>query len=136
MGSASSGLAGVVIYVKDLARAAEFYSAVLGVDAVDRHDEFVVLSASATELSLVAMPPQIADTVVITEPPALREESPVKPSFLVRRLAEAAAAAITHGGGAKPLDAAWEFRGLRHLDGFDPEGNVIQLVERIDARDA
>jgi predicted enzyme related to lactoylglutathione lyase len=61
----------------------------------------------------------------------LREESAIKPAFFVASLAEVVTLATAHGGSIRPLSTAWEFRGLRRLDGFDPEGNVVQLVEPI-----
>jgi catechol 2,3-dioxygenase-like lactoylglutathione lyase family enzyme len=128
-----AALAGTVIYVKDVSRAVDFYSAVLGVDVVERGDRFAVLSLGSAELNLVAMPTDVVESIVLTEPPAIREETAVKPSFLVPSLAGAAAAAHARGGGADPLARAWAFRGHRHLDGFDPEGNVIQFVERLDS---
>ena len=37
---------------------------------------------------------------------------------------------IAAGGQLDPTDSAWEFRGYRHVDCLDPEGNVVQLRER------
>jgi catechol 2,3-dioxygenase-like lactoylglutathione lyase family enzyme len=58
----SPELAGAVLYVADVDRAARFYAAVLGTDVVDRGDRFAVLTLGAAELSLVAMPPEVAET--------------------------------------------------------------------------
>jgi hypothetical protein len=37
------------------------------------------------------------------------------------------AAATATGGGLDPLESAWSWRGMLHLNGFDPEGNVVQF---------
>jgi catechol-2,3-dioxygenase len=34
------------------------------------------------------------------------------------------------GGYLKPLEGAWHFRGCVVLDGWDPEGNVVQFKQR------
>lgn len=124
-------LAGVAIYVVDLDRSVAFYREALGLAVVEEDDDFIVLSRGANELNLVAVPPDVASSIQITTPPEVREETPIKPSFLVDSIDAAAAAAVAAGGGAKPVGEAWEFRGKRHLDGFDPEGNVVQFVERL-----
>jgi len=130
--SVTGDLSGVVFYAGDVDRLARFYAAVLGLAVVDRADGYAVLNGGGGDVSIVAVPPAVAATLRLQEPPEIREETPVKPSFRVPSLAAAAAAALEHGGGTKPLDTAWDFRGLRHLDGFDPEGNVVQLVEPLD----
>jgi len=120
---------GVAIYSADVQRLTEFYAGVLGLEVVERDDGYVVLSGGAGEVSIVAVPAPIADTIVVARPPELREEAPIKPVFAVASLATAAADAAALGGGTKPMAAAWEFRGMKRLDGFDPEGNVLQLAE-------
>jgi hypothetical protein len=37
-----------------------------------------------------------------------------------------------NGGRLKPPEAQWRFRGTTVLDGWDPEGNVVQLRQRDD----
>jgi hypothetical protein len=34
-------------------------------------------------------------------------------------------------GQLDPAGQAWDFRGRRHLDGLDPEGNVVQLRQAL-----
>ena len=71
----------------------------------------------------------IAARIELSSPPVVREDTPQKFSFLVASLAEAAQTAAAVGGSFPPPDAAWSWRGMRHLDGHDPEGNVVQLRE-------
>jgi catechol 2,3-dioxygenase-like lactoylglutathione lyase family enzyme len=127
--SPSGELRGVVLYAGDIERMAEFYARVLGLSVVERTDSYVVLSGGRSDVSIVAVP----DAVASGEPvySDVRERTPIKPSFRVASLASVVTAARMHGGGTKPLSTAWEFRGLRHLDGFDPEGNVVQFVEPV-----
>ncbi|MFL6182479.1 MAG: hypothetical protein ACJ73J_09225 [Actinomycetes bacterium] len=138
MGIEPGALAGVVLYAKDVERVATFYAAVLRLEVIERDANFVVLSQSEDgntgTVSVVGVPPEIAEAIVLQDPPIVREETPIKPSFLVQSLADAVTVAHASGGGTKRLDAAWEFRGLRHLDGFDPEGNAVQFVERLEAK--
>ena len=124
-------LVGIAVYVTELDRTISFYREVLGLELVERTADYAVLSRGASELSLVVVPPEVASSILVTKPPQVREETPIKPCFLVDSVERAAAAAFVAGGGAKPVESAWDFRGLRHLDGFDPEGNVVQFVERL-----
>jgi hypothetical protein len=39
------------------------------------------------------------------------------------------AAAKATGGHLKPLKQAWRFRGFVVLDGWDPEGNIVQFKQ-------
>ena len=117
----------VVVYAKDIAKVAEFYRQTLNAVSVEETSGFIVLARNALELSVVRIPHEIAETIIIASPPVLREETPVKCSFLVPDFDAVRAAAIATGGGLGPLESAWSWRGLLHLDGFDPEGNVVQF---------
>jgi predicted enzyme related to lactoylglutathione lyase len=130
--SISGALVGVVVYAQDVDRVADFYAEVAQLDVVERSDGFVVLSDGGCEVSVVAAPPGLAMTIEMQEPPDVREETPVKPCFRVSSLAEVVAKATDRGGGTRDIASAWDFRGLRHLDGFDPEGNVVQFVVPVD----
>ena len=123
--------AAVIVYVKDLARMRAFYERCFELSAVAAgDDEFCILASDDWELSLVAMPEAVAATVVIGDPPARRERSPIKLSFDVASIEGLRAVITSAGGCVDPIESAWEFRGSRHLDCVDPEGNVVQLRER------
>lgn len=120
----------IVLYVKSLPVMARFYESVLGLVRLDSGQGFSLFSGGAFELSLVEMPPPWADTVAIAKPPVPREETPIKFSLLVDDL-EALRAGFEQAGAAlKPASQAWCWRQQLHLDGIDPEGNVIQLRQR------
>ena len=56
-----------------------------------------------------------------------REGTPIKLSFDVPSIAAAQARIADLGGQVDDLE--WEFRGYRHRDLMDPEGNVNQVRE-------
>lgn len=119
-----------VIYAQDIARVAEFYARTLSRPIVDRGAGFVLVGDATLEVAIVQMPDTLIAANPLATPPRLREDTPVKPSFLVTDLEAAAASAVAAGGGTKPLGAAWSWRGQLHLDGYDPEGNPVQLRAR------
>jgi predicted enzyme related to lactoylglutathione lyase len=121
--------AGAVLYVKDLTRLSRFYEAVAGITMVDSQPEFVVLEARGFQLVIVKMPQHIADSIEISDPPARREDTPIKLIFLVPSIAQARASAQSLGGELNPPEREWLFKGARVCDGHDPEGNIFQLRE-------
>lgn len=123
--------AGAVIYVKDLARMCAFYEGAFAFERREAATGFCVLASRDWELSLVAMPPALAAEVIVTEPPTRRERTPIKLVFEVPRLEPALERVRAAAGHVEAGAAAREFRGARHLDCLDPEGNVVQLRERL-----
>lgn len=114
-----------VIYVKDLATMQAFYERVAKLPLVEATDEYVEMA----ELVLVAMPPEIADTFEVADPPVRREDAAVKLVFDVPVLAAARVRAFQLGGVVDPPDNEWEFGEFKVCDGHDPEGNPFQLRE-------
>ena len=122
-----SGLIGAVLYAKDWHRLVEFYSALTGLQVRTMQEGFAVLGGESSQLSIVRIPKQIADTINIAMPPARREDTPIKLAFGVVDIAVARTIATRHGGAVNPIEREWEFEGARVCDGHDPEGNVFQL---------
>lgn len=122
-----SARAGVLIYANDLPRLARFYCDVLGLRPTHVDADHHVLESAEVEIVLHAVPAVIADSIAITVPPVLREETAIKPFFTVPSLA-AAREAAQHLGGAV-YEEEWESRGFRIRNAHDPEGNVLQLRE-------
>ncbi len=110
-----------VVYAVDLAGVAEFYAAALGLERTEEADEFVALTRG--QLELVVVQAQGVDS----DGEHVRAETPIKLSFLVDDLEATRDRVLAAGGSLAPLEAAWNWAGARHLDGVDPEGNVIQL---------
>lgn len=120
----------VVIYAQDITRVAEFYKRTLSRPVVDQDAQFVVVGNTAVEVAIVQMPEALVAANPLATPPRVREETPLKPSFLVDDLDRVIAVAAATGGGTKSISAAWRWRGQLHLDGHDPEGNPVQFRAR------
>jgi predicted enzyme related to lactoylglutathione lyase len=121
--------AGAIVYAKDIHQLARFYAAVADMEVMHEVDDHVVLESETCELVIVALPAAIASRIVIATPPEKRESTAFKLVFPVPSLAAARAAAKLNGGEIYAPGKEWSFQGLRACDGFDPEGNVIQLRE-------
>ena len=121
--------AGAIVYAKDIQRLARFYAEVADLEVMHEVDDHIVLESETHELVIVAIPAATAARIVITSPPARRENTAFKLSFAVASLAEAREAAKAAGGELNAPDKEWDFQGLRVCDGCDPEGNMIQLRE-------
>lgn len=119
------------VYAKDARRLAGFYAELLELVAVEEGASFVVLAAAGIELAIVQAPPELADSIDLVDPPVLREDTPIKLSFLVEDLEGSRPIVERLGGGLAASDAAWSWRGHLHLDGWDPEGNVVQLRQAL-----
>jgi predicted enzyme related to lactoylglutathione lyase len=125
-------VAAAVLYVKDLSRMCAFYESCFFLLAVQPiQDDVNVLISDDWELSLVAVPETIAERIVIATPPERRSDTPIKLAFEVKSLEDLRPTVIAAGGQIDPPQSAWEFRGDRHLDCIDPEGNVVQLREKV-----
>ena len=124
---------GAIVYACDLERIAAFYAAVADLQLVSRESDHAVLERDGYRITVVAIPDDIARTIVIADPPARREDAALKLSFPVAAVADARAVAKEHGGVVDPPEREWQCRGERVCDGHDPEGNVIEVCERTEA---
>ena len=121
--------AGALIYAKDLPRLSAFYQELLGMTVRHADADYHVLATPDTQLIVHAIAPAIAATFAITTPPALREDAAIKLFFTVPSLAAARARARAIGGDV--FDEEWEGPGFRVRNAHDPEGNILQLRERV-----
>ena len=116
------------IYVKHLEAMVAFYEACFGFRVVDRGPgEYHVLQSRAWSLSIVQVPEEVAVSFEISIPPVRRASTPIKLTFDVSSI-DAVRSTIAELGG-RVDGTPWEFRGFRHCDCTDPEGNVAQLRE-------
>jgi predicted enzyme related to lactoylglutathione lyase len=118
-----------VLFAKDLPRVAKFYEELLGLSVVVADREKIVLESAELLLVVHAVPPEVAASVSIASPPELRTNVPMKLFFPVASLAKARAKASSLGGALYPSHKEWGARGFRACDGYDPEGNIVQLRE-------
>jgi predicted enzyme related to lactoylglutathione lyase len=119
--------AGLFVYAKDLPRLAGFYEALLAMRRVVATGDLVVLDSPDIQLTLHAIPPAIAATIAIADPPRPRDDAALKFFFTVPSLAAAANAAPALGGTV--LVEEWRGPGFRVRNAVDPEGNIFQLRE-------
>ena len=118
---------GLVVFAKNKKRVSAFYRQTLGLLAVEEKPSHDLLQGPGIEIVIHTIPRKIAADIQITRPPQVREETPLKPTFVVHDLDTVRAAAQATGGWLKPLEQAWQIRGATVLDGHDPEGNVVQF---------
>jgi hypothetical protein len=97
--------------------------------AAEEESSHDLLRGPGIELVVHAIPRRQSSEITITRPPRVREETPFKPAFLVPDLEAVRTAAKATGGFLKPSEAAWHIRGATVLDGWDPEGNVVQFKQ-------
>ena len=120
---------GVVIFAIDKKRVSAFYRRTLDLVALEEAASHDVLRGHGLEVVVHAIPAKIAAGIQIDQPPRVREDMPIKPTFVVASLDAVGVAAQATGGFLKPLAGAWHFRGATVLDGHDPEGNVVQFKQ-------
>jgi predicted enzyme related to lactoylglutathione lyase len=120
----------LVVFAKNKARVSAFYQATLGLTATESESSHDLLQGPGVEVVVHAIPRRYSAGITISKPPAVREDTPFKPAFIVKSLQAVRAAAAATGGGIKPAEGAWHFRGMTVLDGHDPEGNVVQFKQR------
>jgi predicted enzyme related to lactoylglutathione lyase len=120
----------LVVFAKNKKRMSAFYAQTLALAVEDSAASHDVLRGHGCEVVVHAIPRKYAVDIRIARPPALREETPFKPVFVVESLDAVRAAAKKTGGGLKPIEATWQFRGCLVLDGWDPEGNIVQFKQK------
>lgn len=120
---------GLVVFAKHKKRVSAFYQQTLGltVEATDSsHD---LLRGQGYEVVVHTIPRKLAAGIAIEDPPRPRADTPFKPTFVVSSLADVRRAVEATGGYLKPDAGAWHFRGHTVLDGWDPEGNIVQFKQ-------
>lgn len=120
---------GLVVFAQDKQRVSAFYQQTLGLAVDESETSHDLLRGHGHEVVVHSIPPKIAAGIVIADPPKPRSDTPFKPTFVVDSLDVARSAAEATGGHLKPASAAWHFRGHTVLDGWDPEGNIVQFKQ-------
>jgi predicted enzyme related to lactoylglutathione lyase len=108
-----------------------FYERCLGLRVRDAAGDYAVLESDMWRVSLVVVPPSVAATIQLSMPPRRREQTPIKLAFRVPKIDDLRSPAAALGGQVDPPSTEWDFLGFRRCDATDPEGNVIQLLERL-----
>ena len=129
--TSQSGQAGLVVFAKSVKKLSAFYVRTLGLEVLESAASHQLLRGNGYEVVVHAIPPKIAREITIAKPPVLREDSAMKPSFVVPDLEALRLAVVATGGWLKPAELAWTIRGYKVLDGCDPEGNILQFKQKL-----
>ena len=119
-----------VLFVKDLGSAAPFYIGALGMMRVSGDEDHVILDCGGFELVLHRIPKQIADTIVITQPPVRRMWAATRLDFPVASVKDSRKLARSLGGDIDDAPPPWADRNADFFFGYDPEGNQFGVSER------
>lgn len=125
---------GLVVFAKNKKRVSAFYQETLRLKVKESEPSHDLLVGQGYEIVVHTIPRRYSAKIKIARPPVPREDIPLKPTFVVRGLKAVRQAAEATGGYLKPEAGAWHFRGCTVLDGWDPEGNIVQFKERDKAR--
>jgi predicted enzyme related to lactoylglutathione lyase len=120
---------GLVVFASNKKRVSDFYQQTLGLEIEASDSSHDLLRGHGYEVVIHTIPRKYADGITIAEPPEPREETPFKPTFVVASLAEVRRAVEATGGVLRPQSGAWHYRGHVVLDGWDPEGNIVQFKQ-------
>jgi predicted enzyme related to lactoylglutathione lyase len=120
---------GLVVFAKNKKRVSAFYQQALGLAVEESESSHDLLRGHGYEVVVHTIPRKYAASITITKPARPREETPFKPTFVVSSLAQVRTAAEATGGYLKPAAGAWHFRGHIVIDGWDPEGNIVQFKQ-------
>jgi predicted enzyme related to lactoylglutathione lyase len=117
------------VFAKQVDKVSLFYQQALGlkVEVSDKTHDLLV--GQNYEVVVRAISKAYAQSIEIELPPKRRDDVALKPTFVVDDLEVVRAAAKANGGFLKPIKQAWRIRGFIVLDGYDPEGNVIQFKQ-------
>lgn len=125
--------AGALIYAREPGLLSHFYRTLLQMEIRSQSEQLIVLENGDIQLLVHAIPERYIGQVVVTTPPALREQGAIKLFFTVPSLAWAEAKAADLGGGLLPQQ--WSGPGFVVRNAFDPEGNILQLREFLNGQD-
>jgi predicted enzyme related to lactoylglutathione lyase len=119
----------LVLWVDRFDDCAEFYRRLLDGRLQHASEEFVEVCSESSCVLLHRMPAEWSSE--ISSPPELREQNPMKPVFEVKSI-DAARIAVSGLAGRIFAEAQEQTHGSsRYCDGFDPDGNIIQLSQGI-----
>ena len=120
---------GLVVFAKNKKRVSAFYQQALRLSVEESDTSHDLLRGHGYEVVVHTIPRKYAAGISLSKPPEPRQETPFKPTFVVPSLAAVRTAAEATGGHLKPEAGAWRFRGHVVLDGWDPEGNIVQFKQ-------
>jgi len=119
-----------VLFAKDLERAAAFYVGALALTRLSGDKDHAVLECDGFELVVHQIPKQIADTIVIAQPPIRRVWGAIRLDFPVASIADSRKLARSLGGEIDDAPPQWADRNANLFFGHDPEGNQFGVSQR------
>jgi len=129
--NAANNQAGAVLFTINLMPLAKFYERVLGMHVRRTDHDHVVLENGAFRLVVHQIPEAYAKNISISIPPTVHSQSAIKLSFLVDSIPHARQTAAALGGVVYGPDKEWQYMESTFCDGYDPDGNVFQLFEKL-----
>ena len=121
--------ASAVLFTTSMASVASFYEHVAGLRRSSAGDDHIVLMNDGFRLIVHRIPEPDAHGVTVSTPPEVRMDAAVKLALPVASLANARAAAARFGGAVHGAEQEWHYESAVVCDGWDPDGNVFQLVQ-------
>lgn len=120
---------GLVVFAKNKERVSAFYQQTLRLELRESDASYDLLQGHGYEVIIHAVPQERRADITVPNPPQAREGTPFKPTFIVASLSAVRRAVEATGGHLQPETHTWQFRGHTVLDGWDPEGNVVQFKQ-------
>ena len=119
----------IVLWVSDINHQAQFYSALLEAPISSSSAEFAEVSDGHNSVLIHLLPEPYRTVATDGEAAEVREEAAIKPVFIVSDIDGAQARVAKFNvrfGSEKNV-----YGSIAYLDCIDPEGNVIQLSQRL-----
>ena len=117
----------IAIYSSNFKMLGNFYKEALDLIEIESGKDYLCLGNNGIEINILRMNSKEGKAINAEKSLHIRAETPIKCSFIVTSFEQVRNAIIKYGGMIKDEENAWEWRGALHLDGYDPEGNVLQF---------
>ena len=114
----------LILFTGDVPTLTAFYRDVLGLAVLENEPGWCVLDAGGVKLALHGIPKEVAGEV--SNPPAKRDDSYFKPTFVVDDLDAILGRLAAHG---VAMSTPRTYGPRTFSDGMDPEGNVFQIAK-------
>lgn len=119
----------IVLWVSDLEAQITFYSKLFDVDAPAASSDFAEVSGGGNSALLHKLPAEYSAATPLTKQLSVQDESAIKPVFTVESIS--AAQQRTSDTFATFAAAKNTYGDFEYQDVVDPEGNVIQLQQKV-----
>ncbi len=119
----------IVLWVSDLERQMEFYMKLLDATIAHQSDGFAEVASATNSVLLHQLPEQYRAQFPLTSQLATQDEVAIKPVFTVESLE--ASQQRTSGSFASFAAQKNTYGEFTYQDVVDPEGNVIQLQQKL-----